>query len=117
MESKMAQHRLSHITDLHTLSDEEVQQMAQELPGIVATLRLAARGAKDNGVDLRELLPVIVFDSELKDEVVITQDGKERVRVSTQEMTEAEVRDATAAFAAKDVIRSVMDKSKPPQRP
>jgi phage FluMu protein gp41 len=113
----MTRLQLNHITDLHMLSDEDVKQMARELPGIVATLRLAARGAKDSGVDLRELLPVVVFDSELKDEVVITQDGTERVRVSTQEMTEADFRDATAAFAAKDVIQSVMEKSKPTPRP
>lgn len=61
---------LNHITDLHLLDDAEVAQFATELPGIVSSLRVAARSAKESGQSLADAFPGMTFVSELKDATV-----------------------------------------------
>ena len=64
---------LNHITDLHLLDDAEVAEVAQfatELPGIVSSLRVAARSAKESGQSLADAFPSMTFVSELKDATV-----------------------------------------------
>lgn len=53
---------LAHITDLHLLDDAEVAQFATELPGIVASLRVAARSAKESGQSLADAFPSMTFE-------------------------------------------------------
>ena len=68
---------LAHITDLHLLDDAEVAQFATELPGIVASLRVAARSAKESGQSLADVFPSMTFVSELKDATLIKADGRQ----------------------------------------
>lgn len=81
---------LAHITDLHLLDDAEVAQFAAELPGMVASLRVAARATKASGLALHEAFPSITFVPELKNATVIRADGRE-LQVSHQAMQQLDV--------------------------
>lgn len=59
----MTQYKLNHITDLASLSDEDVAKFAAELPSIVATLRVVERAAKAQGDTLKDMFPVMTYDS------------------------------------------------------
>lgn len=66
----MPSYRLAHITDLATLTDADVAQLAAELPTLVAALRLAARNSAP-GQQLSEMLPHITFATDIGDQVVL----------------------------------------------
>jgi hypothetical protein len=88
----MAQHTLRLFSDIQALSKEEVEQLAQELPGIWAVLRMAGRQANQAGLKLDDVLPSVIFDSELKNEIVIVG-AHEKMHVSGDRMLQADAID------------------------
>ena len=82
----MRTYKLSHITDLAQLSDDDLALFASELPTIVATLKMAQ--ARSEGVPLSETFSHITYAPEIGDQVVL------RTSSSTRTLAGGEVRAA-----------------------
>lgn len=98
----MAQIQLAHITDLAKLSDAEAVQFAKDIPGLVATLRLAARAAQSDGLQLADVLPHVTFDASI-DDIVVHGDGRE-VHLGNEVAIEADRLDAKSTQDAEALI-------------
>jgi hypothetical protein len=75
----MTTYELSHITDLRSLSPEDLQSFAQELPSFVATMRLVAAAAQARGRDIKDVLPSLTYAPDIGDAVVLRVDGQTRL--------------------------------------
>lgn len=109
----MTVHALAHITDLHRLNDEELAQFVRELPGMVAGLRIADRSAQEQGLKLADIFPVVTFDPDLKEDLVLRRDGKEVIRASVAEMVQGEALDRGASASAMAVIQRAREAANP----
>ena len=65
----MRTYKLSHITDLTQLTEDDVALFAAELPTLVATLKMAQ--ARAEGALLSDVFPHITYAPEIGDKVVL----------------------------------------------
>jgi RF-1 domain len=66
---------LSHITDLANLPSDQLGKFIEDLPGMVAALKLAKQGADQCGTTLRAVMPLLRY-SAATDSVVINHAGE-----------------------------------------
>jgi hypothetical protein len=66
---------LAHITDLAMLDDVALAQFAIELPTLVAFLKLTKNACESEGKSIKDVLPVVRFALDQKDEVTLSCNG------------------------------------------
>lgn len=110
-------HHLSHITDLHRLSDDELHQFMKELPGMVAGLRIAHRAAEEEGLKLSEVFPIVAFDSDTKLNQVVFAHNERVVGASVEHMVAADRLDAASSQDATSMIARARAAANPGEVP